>query len=603
MGRVAPLAAVAAALVLAGCLGAGPDLGTAGDPGAGGDGDGHEHDDDHGYDGDRRDAGRVSTHRIGPQPPGTEEKLSLDHGPYLVGPGQDHNRLRIHVPADGGFVTEIGARLVDPATGQAPSHTDLHLHHGVALRAEDDPTDPQGEWPLVEWYWATGGERGRRNLTAVADAAPDGPRYGVHLEGGDPQLVDFMLANRQPEPQTVLARVEITFVHGSAEEIEAAGDCQGAPEDARCRAGQTFHELAPRLWGGFPFDVPRQADGPGTYVWPPDDPRGDAWTDPTTGEVAGAPWDGAIVYGGGHVHRNGKQVVVANLGPPGSGCSADVDGDGWPGVTLYRSRATAEPAKAWPHTHPAQMTATQPSWRAPVHEGDRITLWGTYENRDQAEPDAMAIAGLLADPAAEPPPADHADGCDADALAPYLVGDAHAEPGYTIRTREGSHDHGTVCNREGLGADLPDEPACNREVRGEPERVATSTIQIQGFDFVPGGLRAPGPADRIPVVEQGQTLTWVNEDVTLGVRHTVTSCRWPCNGPSTQNYPQPSGAFESGKIGNFDPADEGMNGPEDLPVWRLDTSDLEPGLHAYHDRIHPWMRGWFEVVEPGAGLR
>ena len=51
-------------------------------------------------------------------------------------------------------------------------------------------------------------------------------------------------------------------------------------------------------------------------------------------------------------------------------------------------------------------------------------------------------------------------------------------------------------------------------------------------------------------VKKGTSLTFVNEDAALGIRHTVTTCAWPCNGPYVANF----------------------------------------------CRIHPWMRGAFEVV-------
>ena len=92
------------------------------------------------------------------------------------------------------------------------------------------------------------------------------------------------------------------------------------------------------------------------------------------------------------------------------------------------------------------------------------------------------------------------------------------------------------------------------------------------------------------------------------MRHTVTSCQWPCNGPYVANYPQPDGVFDSGKLGNFDPIDGGgvttEGGPlmgyglseETRPVYDLDTSGLEPGLYSFYCRVHPWMRGSLEVV-------
>lgn len=600
------LLAVLATPALAGCVGLlsadGPGtLGAPEDDGTEEEGNASEPREGPAYHDDRHDPRRLSADLFRPQPPGTVEELSIDFGPFVVGPGHDHNRLRVEAPADGGFVTQVSVRMIDPVTGREPSHVAMHLHHGHWWDLEEDPAEPDGPYPVLEWRWGSGDERTRGNLTAVADADPEGPRYGVFLEPGRPQLVNFALHNRMPTARSIVVRLEMVFVHGTAEGIAAADGCDGAPEDAGCRAGETFHGLETRVWGGR-LEVPREPDGDGTYVWPPENPRGRRWYEPGAGHPVGSPWDGEIVLGAGHIHQNGKAVVVANLGPPGSGCTRDVDDDGWPGVTIYRSRTESVPAKAWPHSSEFQVTATQPGWRAPIREADRLTLFATYANRDQAEEDAMALAGIYVDPQAEPRPANHTGGCDVEALRPQLVGGARPAPGYTISTRDAHHAPGPVCNRGGLGADLPDEARCNRPVDEVPDRVPARTVHIEGFRYTPGDLDAAPPGDRIPVVTQGETLTWVNHDAKAHIRHTVTSCRWPCNGPMTLNYPQSSGRFDSDKIGNLDPGSEGANGPEDLPAWQLDTSDLEPGLYAYHCRIHPWMRGWFEVASPEGTL-
>jgi hypothetical protein len=99
----------------------------------------------------------------------------------------------------------------------------------------------------------------------------------------------------------------------------------------------------------------------------------------------------------------------------------------------------------------------------------------------------------------------------------------------------------------------------------------------------------------------------VNDDVAIGVRHSVTSCTWPCNGAYFANYPGPDGVFDSGRLGNADYIDGGLvqenGGPlfsygpsrELSPVWSTPT-DLAPGTYVYFCRIHPRMRGAFEVV-------
>jgi plastocyanin len=139
-----------------------------------------------------------------------------------------------------------------------------------------------------------------------------------------------------------------------------------------------------------------------------------------------------------------------------------------------------------------------------------------------------------------------------------------------------------------------------------PRGETTEEIHIADFLYLPGDQSLSGPLGAVPQVEHGHPLTIVNEDVALGVRHTLTTCAWPCNGQYVANYPQPDGMLDTGKLGNLDYIDGGLvqTGGEygvyvaedTVPITELETEDLEPGLYSYYCRIHPWMRGWFEVV-------
>lgn len=118
-------------------------------------------------------------------------------------------------------------------------------------------------------------------------------------------------------------------------------------------------------------------------------------------------------------------------------------------------------------------------------------------------------------------------------------------------------------------------------------------VLIAGFAYLPGQAGAPAQAGAPVVVKQGAALRFVNADFGALVRHSVTACAWPCNGPYRANHPLPSGVFDSGNLGNVDLFNgEGL---DTEPVW--DTpSDLQTGLYAYYCRLHPSMRGAFEVV-------
>jgi hypothetical protein len=82
----------------------------------------------------------------------------------------------------------------------------------------------------------------------------------------------------------------------------------------------------------------------------------------------------------------------------------------------------------------------------------------------------------------------------------------------------------------------------------------------------------------------------VNADQEAGIRHTATTCQWPCNGQYVANYPFPDGAWDSGVMG-YDVVDGGNTNPT-----ASTPADLPAGKYSYFCRIHPWMRGAFEVV-------
>jgi plastocyanin len=115
-------------------------------------------------------------------------------------------------------------------------------------------------------------------------------------------------------------------------------------------------------------------------------------------------------------------------------------------------------------------------------------------------------------------------------------------------------------------------------------------VTISNFLYVPGDLGLSGEQGNPPRVHHGESLTFVNADQSADIRHSVTTCNLPCDGTYVGNYPWANGVWDSGTLG-YDAIDGGTpdpvsSTPKDLPV----------GRYAYFCRIHPWMRGQFEVV-------
>lgn len=543
------------------------------------------------------------------RPAGVERTMRLLYGPFPILPGSDFNRVTAELPMQEGYITAISPNMYDASNGATPPNAHMHIHHAHWFRTSDDPEEDYYTLNLA-WIFGTGEERTQGSLHDRADADLDGPRYGIHVEPQVPQALIFMLHNKMPDPAMVYVALDVTFVYGGRDAIaNAPGDCGGIQAGEGCQAGEDFHALSGKLWGTT-FDVPRQklADGgDGLYVHPVDIAPGDAARRDTDalGRMFTASTDATAIAAAGHLHPNGREVVVANLGPAGSACEGDLDGDGFPGVTLLRSRKIEAVEEAWPHSEEYQMGATKYGWRAPIHAGDRITQFAVYDNGDYASYEAMSFAGLYVD-RGQVPAARGAEGCTLENTQPTLLeGDPWGgDPVQTVvnrATHEHAHDHGGYCGIQG-------SPPCDTEVADPGPGLASPVVTITHFAYTPGDRSLPGQAGLPVQVPRGSTLTFVNADMASTVRHTVTSCQWPCNGPYVANYPQPDGAFDSGKLGNFDPIDGGLfvseGGPiagyglaeETDPNFELDTSGLEPGLYSFYCRVHPWMRGSLQVV-------
>lgn len=506
--------------------------------------------------------------RFVPRPAGTERTFSFVFGPMLIPGGHDLNRVQADIPVVNGFVTDIKARAIDPRTMDQYSNMDVHIHHLLwyHLAGEEDDVDLI---PLGAFLFATGEERTHFDLEPISDAKPGGPRHGIYVKGDEGHALVFMLHNKQAASALVYMVMDVTFVDGTAAAIRAAPSCLVLLPGESCRAGQEFRELKNRLWGSI-YDVNR---GSGTH-------RRDA--------AITMSHSGTVVFMASHLHPEGLEIIFTNTGYNG-GCRADIDGDGYPGVTIFRGDRVERDPAANGHSEDFQMETTQPAWRAHVLKGDRITAHAIYRNNIAPAYDAMNIATIHVDRAEAPPL--RKPGCDYNAMKAFLVGGATGNPVDGVLSREWDTPElphcGAAWGNECEPASLP------RYQQGE----LAEYVHIAGFAYVPGDRALLGtPAGGIPQVKKGESLTFVNDDSAGIIRHTVTSCKWPCNGPYRANYPVPDGVFDSNKLFNMDVADNG--GPtssEWTPIWETPKS-LEVGTYSYYCRLHPWMRGAFEVV-------
>jgi hypothetical protein len=108
----------------------------------------------------------------------------------------------------------------------------------------------------------------------------------------------------------------------------------------------------------------------------------------------------------------------------------------------------------------------------------------------------------------------------------------------------------------------------------------------------------------VPTVKLGSTLRFNNIEG-MQIFHTVTSCGFPCMGTTGSAFPLSDGATSAGRPLDFDSSELGIGAPEIGPAkqelsWDLPITAEEgyqPGeIVTYFCRVHPSMRGGFEVV-------
>lgn len=526
--------------------------------------------------------------RVEPQPAGTERTYCLFSGPYTIPPGHDLSRVDLDLALGDGFLVAGGPGVV-LADGTEPSHQDMHIHHAHWWFLQPGAKNYGPSVPFPGWKWISGAgeEETEGSFSLVADANPDpaAPRYGLAVREGERVLQFNMLHNKRTQPFVVWIKVDLTFVHGTAEEIRSA-----TPGSAKW-AGKEFRNLTPVLVGGS-FDVAKGSGGAdGKFVYPyelPGTPTDADGIQPRRGRVWTVPFSGTIVIGAGHLHPGGERVVVTNMGQPGSPCADPVPrADGIPGKTLYELDAITR--NGVPFSEDFQIEITQPGFRATVRQGDRIVLNGVYESAGHAWWDAMTHTGFFVD---EHPVSD-AQACQASVIGtppgwspPLGATVTNTWDGVPNREWTGTPD--PVCGAE-YGGDL-----CERNLAPAAPGPHTEGVAIASFQFLPGGegVRRLG----VPQVERGKPLQFYNADyLPAGIRHTVTSCAAPCDGTYVANYPLPDGTFDSGFLG-WEPTT--CSGVSCEWWWTLQTGGLTPGRYTYFCRIHPWMRGALDIVAP-----
>jgi hypothetical protein len=487
-----------------------------------------------------------------PKPVGTKEKLTFWFGPYVVGPGQDLNRPDLQIPIAHGMILQVEPELRRVSDLSVPTHQEAHIHHAHWFAL--DPGNPEDNYTggNTEWIFGNGDEETKANFEERSAADPNGPVYGEYVNA--PQLMIYMLHNKTNQPLVTWITLDVTYI-------------QGSPAELTKKFGRPYHDLTGVLFGRT-YNVPRQPKGDGLFETTKDQKKPIEWV---------ATQDGTMIGTGSHLHPGGIRTIVENMGSASNPCPNDHQGYG--GTLLLRSDVMYRKSL---YSEDYQTEVTNPAWRAPIHKGDRIRITGLYENKYSAWYTAMTHEGSYIDPL-QPP---------IGRCKPYLVGPTAKKRvhGKLISVTAGVPNrpwgplHDLWCGRRYGKA------ACEPPFKARVPGVLTNTVTIANFIYHPGDRSLTGAQGGATRIKKGTSLTFINADQPLLIRHSITTCMWPCNGRYVSNYPRADGVWDSGTLG-YDPVDGGTpnpiaHTPKDLPV----------GKYAYFCRIHPWMRGAFEVI-------
>ncbi|HEY3186025.1 MAG TPA: hypothetical protein VGJ70_01030, partial [Solirubrobacteraceae bacterium] len=132
----------------------------------------------------------------------------------------------------------------------------------------------------------------------------------------------------------------------------------------------------------------------------------------------------------------------------------------------------------------------------------------------------------------------------------------------------------------------------------------TSDVAIADFVYSPGDLSQRSMFG-VPTVKLGTDLRFTNAEG-AGIYHTITTCAFPCLGQTGAAFPIANGKTSTGRDLDLDSAELGVGAPYvgaaseqlnwSVPVTR--QNGFRPGeTVTYYCRIHPFMRGAFEVTE------
>ena len=521
--------------------------------------------------------------------PGACQRLKFAFGPIVVKPGQNDvlvQPITVEKPSQNGYITRFRPDLVR-ADGTVPPIEQVHLHHGTWL---SEPSYGSGP------FFASGEEK---------TIAPFPRGYGLPVKATDQWQMLYMVHSAVAQPDVVYITYEVDFIP------QAAGQRLGIKP-----AYPVWLDVRP---SGYPvFNTERSFGNGKACTWPkqlcatldpwgqkivgqgmPGNGRGEDWAFPQKGGSFGGVSNftgGTLIGIGGHLHPGG---LTNDIDLVRKGKATRI----YTGVAHYWNRQdptrTGGPPTSWDFS----MGVTGlPRWGIQIKPGDILRSNATYDTRIQSTYENMGISVALF------APNDAKGHATAKGLDPFKARrdtSFECQSGFSKAKRVGLV-RGELCDK-GIPTHghLPEAGNFGGARGTLPAKTgaAVDEVAIAGFTYLQGDF-ATLASTGIPTVKMGQELRFINLDAGADVYHTITSCGFPCTGPTGTSFPLANGSSSLGKQFDWDSAELGVGPPFIGPAkneidWSLPVTPengFQPGaIVTYYCRIHPFMRGAVQV--------
>jgi hypothetical protein len=331
-----------------------------------------------------------------------------------------------------------------------------------------------------------------------------------------------------------------------------------------------------------------------------------------------------LINMGGHLHPGGLRDEVSILRGGKIVPILISDAVYWGGTSYGNPALAGAPPKSWDLSMTGQLAGRagngrlKDAWKILVQPGDKLILNGVYDTEVGSAYDQMAIVmswlypgyeadaidpfdpnvifdagwaegpNLTSRPPGLPPAIDH--GC-----TPGTIPAGEPNAGKTVLCLRGNVTHGSMPSRQDHG-DCSANNTCPALAPIVPAGLPllNTTITMQGFTY---GQLDQGYAQAVGItkIPHGTKLTFYNPDTAGMIWHTITSCPAPCTGVTSASYPYPA----SGNTPvDFDSTILCVGlGCSTAGTTKWDfTVPENPGIYTFFCRIHPSMRGIFQVT-------